>query len=393
MGYFIKNLETGKIELYFKKEEYLGLDKETKTEIKSRFLFSRKSGAWVSRGKYPNYSYREAERFAKENLKLDFEGEEGEKLSFKEQQEKKREKAESRAEYYEQKAIKTSEKGKNLQKPIEDMRGDIAFFTQPNINNSSGRAFTNKRNKMWSSWEKGWEEYKKSEYYMKKSEIAKETSEKAKLPNIPFCNRRIEECEASIRKLKKEILECDGYIKSLEKGETPKNKYGWEVKTTKEKCLSNIKYYETRLEEEIDKASYYYECIDKQGGITFSKENLQVGDIIKYKNNLGQIVSLGKKNVTYYNILEGWGFLWKFKVPYCEIEKVTKKATEIKHDFNCGDKLKNIKNEIYEVSKTSNSQVWLKKNGGRAKAYTPVEINGEHKIIVGFDELLNRVTN
>jgi len=32
--------------------------------------------------------------------------------------------------------------GEQLQKPLNDMHGDIAFFTQPNINSSAGRAFT-----------------------------------------------------------------------------------------------------------------------------------------------------------------------------------------------------------------------------------------------------------
>lgn len=43
------------------------------------------------------------------------------------------------------------------------MHGDIAFFTQPNINSSAGRAFANKR--MFAAYERGFEEFKKSEYY------------------------------------------------------------------------------------------------------------------------------------------------------------------------------------------------------------------------------------
>ena len=56
------------------------------------------------------------------------------------------------------------------------MRGDVAFFTQPNINSSAGRAFSNRRNKMFAAWEKGFDEFKKSEYYAERAEAARHTA-------------------------------------------------------------------------------------------------------------------------------------------------------------------------------------------------------------------------
>lgn len=125
MSKYIMNKETQKLELHFDKDDFMALPDALKSEIKSNFLFSRKSGAWVSRAKFPDL-YR-AEAVAKK-LGLDNGGKCGETLTFAEQMERKAEKAEA------------------LQKSINDMQGDVAFFTQPNINSSAGRAFSNRRN-------------------------------------------------------------------------------------------------------------------------------------------------------------------------------------------------------------------------------------------------------
>ena len=97
MSEYIMNKETGKLELHFDKADYMDLSEELKKEIKSNFLFSRKAGAWVSRAKFPNL-WR-AEQVAKK-LGLENGGKVGETLSFREQMERKAERAEARAERY-----------------------------------------------------------------------------------------------------------------------------------------------------------------------------------------------------------------------------------------------------------------------------------------------------
>ena len=97
MGTYNRNLETGKLELHFDKSEYMALSADQKSEIKSAFLFSRYNSAWVSRCKFPNL-YR-AERIA-EKIGLEKTDATGEKLTFEEQQERKAERAERRAERY-----------------------------------------------------------------------------------------------------------------------------------------------------------------------------------------------------------------------------------------------------------------------------------------------------
>ena len=173
MGTYNRNLETGKLELHFDKSEYMALPEETKREIKSSFLFSRYTGAWVSRCKFPNLYT--AERIA-EKLGLEKTDATGEKLTFEEQQERKAERAERRAERYDYKSDRAAATGEALQKPINDMHGDISFFTQPNINTSAGRAFTRRRDRMWSSYERGIEEFRKSEYYAERAATARRTA-------------------------------------------------------------------------------------------------------------------------------------------------------------------------------------------------------------------------
>ena len=135
--YFIRNKETGKLELHFEKSTYDALTGEQRKDIKSNFLWGRNSGCWISRAKEPNLYH--AIRCAT-SIGLTDAGSIGERLSFAEQQQRKAERAERRADRFEYASEQAEKRGEQLQKPINDMHGDIAFFTQPNINTSAGRA-------------------------------------------------------------------------------------------------------------------------------------------------------------------------------------------------------------------------------------------------------------
>jgi hypothetical protein len=52
---YVLNKETGKIELHMVKEDYTSLSEELKRELKSAYLFSGSSQAWVSRSKNNHY--------------------------------------------------------------------------------------------------------------------------------------------------------------------------------------------------------------------------------------------------------------------------------------------------------------------------------------------------
>lgn len=372
MSEYIKNKETGKIELHFDKSEYIALSNEDKQMIKGAFLFSRYSSAWVSRGKFPSYSYIRAEEVAKK-LGIEDGGEVGETLSFAEQMQVKAEKAEHRADKYDYKSNKAQKIGNEYQKPINDMHGDISFFTQPNINTSAGRAFTNRRNKMWSMWERGFEEFKKSEYYAERAEAARNTAAMTKPKDKAFCYRRIKEAESSIKKIKKSIDAYNKFIEQLNNGEKPKNEYGWEMDLSIDRCQRQIESWSEMLDMEISKATYYYDCIEELGGIQFSKDNINVGDVVKmdkwYKGKV-VITGTGKVNFTYRDI-DGSGF--ELKGSYAEIVEVIKKADteKIHHPFKVGEKY-TVSYFVYDEPNSFSS-----KGHTEIKEYTVTKITPE----------------
>lgn len=71
--------------------------------------------------------------------------------------ERAQEVADMKADRLLERAAKRREKAAILQEPINSKHGDIAFFTQPNIDSSSGRAFTRQRERMYEKYHKGFE--------------------------------------------------------------------------------------------------------------------------------------------------------------------------------------------------------------------------------------------
>lgn len=321
--YYQMNRETQKLELIFDKTEYLALTKEQQSEIKSNFLFSRRIGGWVSRCKFPHLYF--AERVAL-SLGAENRGKIGETLTFAEQQERKAERAEARAERMDARSDRAAAEGERLQKPINDMRGDIAFFTQPNINSSAGRAFTNRRNKMFAAYERGWESFKKSEYYAERAEAARATAAEAAAPDDKgFCERRLKDAEKTIRAQKKNIEHYENVLSYLRKGEkVPGYSYAdWTVEQV-EGWLENA---EEIVEQAISKAVYYREAIESLGGIQFDKTNLNKGDLLKISRWREPVRYLrgGPKNFTYEFTLPHMtyadGTPMQGKASYAEIEE------------------------------------------------------------------------
>lgn len=379
-NYYILNKETGKIELHFDKDTYLALSIDAKSKIKSNYLFSRYAGAWVSRAKWPNTSW--AEKVAIE-IGLSNAGAVGERLSFEDQMNAKQERAERRAERYDNYADNAAARGKALQAPIESMHGDIAFFTQPNINSSAGRAFTNKRNRMFAAWEKGFDEFKKSDYFKDRAETARQTAADCKKQPIDFCQRRIDECNASIRKLGKNLLNYKKSLDQLENGEKVTDFLYRNV--TADELNKWIDETIERIDAQTDKAAYYQKMIDDQGGIKFNKDNINVGDIVKVdRRDLITVERKGPKNFIGKSLT---GFALSYN--YSEIKEVVQAQTgerEIKHGFKVGmkytltERLSSATNEtethICEIVKVTPDKVTIKIDNGRAKSL--VVRNGYH---------------
>ena len=328
--YYIINRETEKLELHFDKSEYQALSDDQKSTLKSNFLFSRYGGCWVSRAKIPNL-WR-AEQVAK-SLGAENQGKTGELLSFEEKMERKAARAEERAERMDVRADAAEQRGEALQKPINARRGDIAFFTQPNINTSSGRTFTRQRERMFAAFERGMDEFKKSEYYAERAEAARRTADAAKKPSKDFCYRRVQDAEKNIRAQNKNMDNYRKYLSKLDAGETLKRYDGTEI--TRDEVLQWMENSAERIESEISRACYYQSCIDEHGGVQFSKENIKLGYVVKIKHyNDCTVLRTGPKNFT-YRTPNGFDLT----AAYAEILEIVKAEETIKpkHPFKVGE--------------------------------------------------------
>lgn len=271
MGKYLLNQETQKIELHFDKSEYLALSEAQKSEIKRFFLWSRYAGAWVSRGTRDHY-------FAKktaESLGLEWAGKEGERLSFAEEMERKAEKAEARADRFETYAENAKKRAERLTAPINSMHGDIAFFTQPNINSSAGRAFKNRRERMFQQFENGMQEYRKSAYYEGRAATARATADQTQLKSPRYLNNRIEEANAQIRAIERRIVEAE-----------EKENAEW-----LERLLDS-------MEREMDKLAYYQNALEELGTIQkiYTRDDLKIGYLVQVRHgSWATVKSLGPK--------------------------------------------------------------------------------------------------
>ena len=330
-NYYIFNRETCKLELHFDKADYDALSDAQKQSIKSAFLWGRRSGCWISRSKEPNLWH--AEKIAKA-LGLADAGKTGERSSFAAQQERKAEKAEHRADRFEASADRAAARGEALQKPINDMHGDVAFFTQPNINSSAGRAFARKRDRMFAAYEAGVKAFNKSAYYHERAAIAHNTAAQKGLQDKGFIGRRIAECETALRKLKKNVERYEGFKQQIEQGTTVQRFNGepLSLDTVNEWIETTL----DRIEAQLDKLGYYQDALDALGGVEFSQENIKPGYIVKVKHfGACRVVSAGPKNITYQTGVDGV----VLTAAYAEIGGIVsaeEKAAEA-HPFKVGD--------------------------------------------------------
>lgn len=245
-GFFVRNLETQKLELHFEKSAYDALDDDAKRQIKGAFLWGRRSGCWISRHKEPNLSYpqRVAEQIGLVNA-----GEIGQRLTFAQQQQRKADRAETRAQRLEAAAERAERRADAMTKPIEDMRGDIAFFTQPNINTSAGRAFTRQRERMFDRYFKGGEEYQKAQEYRNRAELARGAAAQNELKDADYLLRRIREREADIRRL---CVNITAYAPNLSRG----------TEDEQRRIQAQIDTWNAQIETKLDELSYYKSAYD-----------------------------------------------------------------------------------------------------------------------------------
>ena len=352
MKKFIENLETGKIELHFDKADYLALTEDLKSELKRFFTWSRYAGAWVSKSKNSHWHVIQLAK------KLGFEeGEkQGERLTFAEELERKQERAERRADRYEEYAANAEKRAQGLTREREQHRGDISFWTQPNINSSRGRAFTRYRERVISRYMSGLEEYRKSEYFKGQAERLRGVADSKQLKSPVYLNNRIEEAQAEIRKLER-------LLKSAEEKQD---------ETWAESLLEKMEY-------QIDKLAYFKNCmeetaraLEESGRKLYTKEDLKPGYLYKGRHWWAKITRVNQKTVSGLYI-EGPLTNLSADCVFAEIRAVKipedwgKEAQEIKNPFNTGDILTKHRPaddsiyQAYQVIKTTAKTVTLRR--------------------------------
>ncbi len=375
---YVFNLETTKIELRFEKAEYDAFSDEQKRELKGAFLWSSRGGCWVSRAKEPNL-YR-AKQVAE---KLGFTGEqrEGERLTYAEQLKRQAGRAEARADRLEGYAVNAEGRAAQLQKPLNDLHGDIAFFTQPNINSAGGKAFKNYRDKLFARYYKGFEEYRKSDYFKERAETARETATQAQFDDPGYLDRRIRECQKEIRNREKNVIYYEKILFAVESGAKKTWRDGEPVNVENVTVL--LKRELELVEKAMDKQGYLENRLSELGGCRFSKDNIKVGYIVRVgERGQAEIISAGSVNVG-CKILTGGAAGRTFSAVYAEISEVIK-AEEKKpdaHPFKVGEQftvvsrdyskgIHNVKTTetLYEIVKASDTTIQLKAIGTDDKA-------------------------
>ncbi|MBQ9113896.1 MAG: DUF3560 domain-containing protein [Clostridia bacterium] len=326
------NLETKKIELRFEKSEYQALTDSQKAQLKSNFLWSNRAGGWVSRAKEPNLWKAKQVAAA---LGFTEEVRTGERLSFAEQVERQQERAEYRAERYEQRAANAEKKGEQLCAGLDSMHGDIAFFTQPIQPTAAGRAFQRRREKLYARYDSGMDEYRKSEYFTKQAERLHESANGAKYRDVAFLDRRIKETKSEIRARFRNVEEYEKRLERIEKGETLKS-YSGEV-ITAETIESWLERELELIEVAEDKLAYLQNAFDECGGGKFSQANVKIGYRVKlnrWRGEIVEVVGTGKVNFTYKDT-QGWAK----QAAYAEIAEIVsaEEAPKEAHPYKVGE--------------------------------------------------------
>lgn len=335
MGKYILNQETQKLELHFDKSEYLALSEEQKKEIKSYFLWSGKSRAWVSRSIHNHYG---AEQVAKK-LNLENGGKTGERLSYSEELERKSERAEARAERYEQYSENAEKRAESLQSDFNKYRKDWSWLTQPIIAGHRGsQAFARHREKVMARYDRGFEEYKKSEYFQQRAATARATANNSKLKDKVYLHNKIKECNKNLKVYQNHIARYEDALYKVQQGEQLKNHSGELL--TEELLEQRIAERLDKYEWENDKLEFFENCLSELGGIQFSKENIKVGYIVKMKRwGRCEIISTGPVNVT-FKILDGGAAGGYLTDPYAAIESIINKkeaSNKIDNPFKVGE--------------------------------------------------------
>jgi hypothetical protein len=267
-NYYLKNLESGKLNIHTTKAFYDPLLPEKKQYFKQYCLWSNKQQCWISKGKAENCIY------LKNRLKeMGFTeaGTVGERLPFKEQVAREQERAGLRAARADERAEKAETRSEQLYNNAKDMASVIPFGQPILVGHYSERRDRNYRARIDNKFRQSFQEQDKANYYEQKAETASETAAGAKYSNPRYLTNRIKECRKNIRIIERRL-----------KGKLYPNS------PEKEISQENKNYYNSRLVEETEKLDFFIGHMKKiDPEWTLEKSKLSKGKVANQQKPKG----------------------------------------------------------------------------------------------------------
>lgn len=240
-NYYVKNEETGKLNIFTSKVFYGGLSFQERGIFKKLCLWSRTQNCWISKAKADNCWHLKSKL---NEMGFEDRGIVGERLPFVDQVKREQERAETRAERAEKRAENAEKVSDALYKRATEMSSAIPFGQPILVGHHSEKRDRNYRQRIHNTFGKAFEEQEKADYYKQRAENAKWTADGEKYKNPRYLSNRIKESQAAIRRLERS-LKGKLYVHSPEK----------------EISEESREFYNKRLKEEQEKLDFYLGCM------------------------------------------------------------------------------------------------------------------------------------
>ena len=218
----------------------------------------------------------------------------GGKRSFEERMEVERQRAEERADRYEDRAAKVSREAGSARDRSNQISERFHMGQPILVGHHSEKGARRDQERMWNLTRKSIDLINKAAHYADRAAASERTASAEH--TVDFMCRRVEEAETEIRKLEKRIKQAE----SLGGHEEYIERINGVIATTK------------------DKADYWRAKIEEAGGVTFSRETVKKGSFIRYRGTWYPVKRVNPKSVTISHWLGVESLTWT--VPYAEIK-------------------------------------------------------------------------
>jgi len=298
-GSFIRNLETGKVELHFSKADYMALSDTQKSSIKSAFLFSGHARCWVSRATRNDWRAVQVAT----GLGLTDDGETGQRLSFAEQQERIVERAQERVERMEAHAEKAEHRAAAAfeRADLREEKSGIPLGQPILVGHHSERRHRRAIERSDNAMRKGIEESDKAKYFAARAAAAECTAGQGQMQSKRYLQNRIDENAAELRDIDRKLNKPENQIH-----------VEW---------LERLRKVRAEYQEKLD---YFQAAMNALGGVAFSRANVRPGDVVKIRGRWEQVVKANGKTVAVTSC-----FPWAMKYAWAEVQEHKQKPETV----------------------------------------------------------------